>query len=808
MIRDAIKRDDFLSALEARIGLVCQHESRKLFDWQISQSLEDLLRLNRGEDAFYDSPGSGILYASWYQPRRITSAMEAIWPSLDRRSEETEIQIVDIGAGLGATAMAVAGWFASSLRCVQALPRIRILAIDSSPFCVSLGRLLVDEAIGIAQIGSQVEVEWQLASWVGFRRRFDAAAWITGLFTIDHSDAKDAMGLAQALHEIADATNAGQITLTSSTGKARVLNEVVTSIESRGWTPRAVSPREQVRPTVPFEGISRLKSELADRLPQHKPHLAPLPTWTESHFECREVSRPTQAVLKGHARLIPNLDPDQRRASSPTGLPRVVSGAAGSGKTLVAAELVVRTLEEWDRVGLRDRRILVTSFNKRLIDEFARLVFEKSKRLLSWTSPIDVFRDKSRGDWELRSESGNVVNLLNWDKVVQRFWETSPPSGGDDKRYKDVADSSGISVPGVDSAGLPSFLEAEHLRIFWGRCGGDEARYRTVDRKGRKVPLQQATREALLSMFQKLSGTFVHSRCLALFGRLKLPEGRPFDLVVIDEAQDFTQYDLVLVRRLLDDKTGLGNLFLTFDPLQSLKLGATFRLDPIGGTRWPRAVRLKGSYRMPRRLCECLQPLAQALAKRQTKHREAEVVDLETDSLVARREAVIGCRPIVVSGDRRQVSEQIAEIAKSYSELLVRQTCEGKREDLLVLDRDPKLKKEIERNWLDKSLTHRRFVQTLNVREAKGLELAGVVWSTGRSSAWAHEAVDETIYTILTRSCGLLIIALSVSTSAEAADFLRHLRFDRLQFWTEHAMSRFEAIVGKRVPAEDHRPVA
>jgi hypothetical protein len=79
------------------------------------------------------------------------------------------------------------------------------------------------------------------------------------------------------------------------------------------------------------------------------------------------------------------------------------------------------------------------------------------------------------------------------------------------------------------------------------------------------------------------------------------------------------------------------------------------------------------------------------------------------------------------------------------------------------------------------------------MRTIKGLERPVVVWST-RAEIDADDSLLEWIYTILTRTTGVLIVLLSVETPEEVRRILGRLREDRVLPWTAQAEQRFEEL--------------
>ena len=78
------------------------------FEWQAS--LNELLKLSKKQDAFYDRPTIGPAYALWYHARRanpLVSQLERLMRTTVDRGHQT-LDVVDLGSGTGATAWAAA----------------------------------------------------------------------------------------------------------------------------------------------------------------------------------------------------------------------------------------------------------------------------------------------------------------------------------------------------------------------------------------------------------------------------------------------------------------------------------------------------------------------------------------------------------------------------------------------------------------------------------------------------------------------------------------------------------------------------
>src|SRR5262245_52995378 len=101
-------------------------ESRDWDDYDLGESLRDLWHLHKHEDCCYDRVSIGMSYALWYHARRTHEALRLLQPSLDSYAEGGPLEILDLGAGTGATAWALA----LARRMNPDLPPMRVVGID------------------------------------------------------------------------------------------------------------------------------------------------------------------------------------------------------------------------------------------------------------------------------------------------------------------------------------------------------------------------------------------------------------------------------------------------------------------------------------------------------------------------------------------------------------------------------------------------------------------------------------------------------------------------------------------------------
>lgn len=145
---------------------------------------------------------------------------------------------------------------------------------------------------------------------------------------------------------------------------------------------------------------------------------------------------------------------------------------------------------------------------------------------------------------------------------------------------------------------------------------------------------------------------------------------------------------------------------------------------------------------------------------------------------------MLGVRPVVVAGTKQQVEKSLRQVLAAYGTTI--RAAEGPRL-VTVAEGD---------DWvIDAAVAAAPTafkVASESMRRIKGLERPCVVWST-RASMPVDESVEEWIYTILSRTTSLLVIALSATTAPNISEVVARLRKDRLLFWTPDAEALFDA---------------
>lgn len=233
--------------------------------------------------------------------------------------------------------------------------------------------------------------------------------------------------------------------------------------------------------------------------------------------------------------------------------PARVTGAAGTGKTVVALHRVARLYEQNP-----DALIFFTTFSKALV---ARLE-PKLELLLGRAST-----------WNDR------ITVENLHKVARKLYVER--TGSDFQRVNDAQLDRIIERATLNVTDVPfstKFLRAEWDSVIdaLGITTWDE--YRRVPRVGRGTPLGARQRKLAWSVFERVyseldaAGRMTFEMlCNHVTHLLNESGDRPYDHVVVDEAQDFGPAELRLCRALAPTST--NDLFFAGDAGQRIYKG-------------------------------------------------------------------------------------------------------------------------------------------------------------------------------------------------------------------------------------------
>lgn len=273
-----------------------------------------------------------------------------------------------------------------------------------------------------------------------------------------------------------------------------------------------------------------------------------------------------------------------------------LSGGAGTGKTVVAIHRAKHLAEEYP-----DSRILLTTYTKTLAENLA----QNLGRLDPGLKQSDKIGEAS-------------VAVAGIDSVAFHVWSTA--GAGEQKaaleRVLGVSEAETKNRSGsnewdealaqVDHKLEPSlangsFLGQEYLSIVLANAVTDRDGYLTVSRAGRGTALNRMKRVEVWKVIEayrricRSKGAVSYPELAALAAAVLDVRGiRPFDHVIVDEAQDFHAGHWLLLRALV--APGANDLFIAEDSHQRI-YGQKVPLSRFGIQIVGRSRRLTLNYR-------------------------------------------------------------------------------------------------------------------------------------------------------------------------------------------------------------------
>jgi hypothetical protein len=458
----------------------------------------------------------------------------------------------------------------------------------------------------------------------------------------------------------------------------------------------------------------------------------------------------------------------------------------------------------------RDRRVLVTCFNKEVIDYIRR-------ELLRLGHPDTLFIPRSTGQasgiqpigWWTMSLGCVKIQAYNFDKLPWRLGaindEMSLTQREVERRCMLIAQRMAIKLKNITG----QWVRDEMRLILYGRSEGIPERYiDSADRsgRGRVVRLDKTDRESLYAEIEREfkatsqsvgPATFEEAR-LRLLRWLEADKGTrspAFTDMVVDEAQDITKTDWRILNLLADPKAAWT---ICWDRTQAIRTGSVFdtpqqviqSLKPVKSTKLLRA------YRVPRPVARFANIVLKSLSFQSgTKSEERSNDDAAIHEMEPQLHALPGPRPIIVYGeDRQSLVKRIVSILDEYAQARpdyrLGPTLIGN-----TLDTDECMSL---RTSLTETLRTRegwQSVRVSDVLQVKGVEFETVIW-------WAdvplkdEERWAEHLFTFLTRTRGLLVVAFTSSVHARARSFLGYIatKHPELARWTLDAKAALSSL--------------
>jgi DNA helicase-2/ATP-dependent DNA helicase PcrA len=386
----------------------------------------------------------------------------------------------------------------------------------------------------------------------------------------------------------------------------------------------------------------------------------------------------------------------------------------------------------------------------------------------------------------LPTRIGNHHGILEFENVQKKYLNEA---------IERVCKVQEIAIDNYSDILSPAFLLSEYERVIYGQQYEKLAEYQEGERSGRpfKLKYNSKRREIIwrvireyLNFLEKENRASIYTRRHKLLKDLKGGiHQRMFSHIFVDEFQDCTQADYQIFYGLIKDN---NNLVIAGDYAQAVHLGKTAdvpREDEVfqGKTkmRARKIIRLEGSYRLPFRISECIRPLSELIKLGSQK---------EVDIITPYKGSPPGARPIIVySTDVSQMRVKLHWLFWHFQLFELFDQKPPRLKKITILEKDKELMKELNSKVEDLS-------ETDTILRLKGMEKECIVWST-RAPIEDDEDYVYYVYTILTRTSSVLIIALFPETPQRAYDLLSRLDIERVMFWDKQTENHWKDKVSK-----------
>jgi DNA helicase II / ATP-dependent DNA helicase PcrA len=768
-----------------------QNKSKPNFVYDIGECQSESYNLINNQDLCYDRANTAFAYSLWYHARRVNTFLTFFAKKL-LTTQETEIEIFDLGAGTGAVQWAVGLVLQAMKEANQKTPNVRIVNIDSSPFMLHYSKeFLWKHFCSKYTHCTSLEIDYEVNSWNNKRKISVSNPWLSASYLFDISDDKEVIkNDFTALVNTYKPTTV--LLLTSAQPKKKeLLSSLSTEFKAIGYkTDEVLSTSLIFKGSLPTVNKFRKLLYAETRISS----IARDASWTDSSFVGTILTKPVQKEIFGtqqakietfslynpplKVRRDIELNDFQKKAAKNTNQPTVIVGPAGCGKSVVITERVKNIVTENNYNP--NLKILVTSFNKELIKSLGNWI---SDLLVAGKFTKIAFSDGSSNFKFINSNQTNI-QLLHFEMLakniggIKYFWyEESQHKRIIQEIITNLKSERTDLNASFDSVLNPDFILEEYHRVIYGLECYKELDYLEIIREGRgnnptlqrnserrKVILECIKRYNKQLNDQKLQ-SYITRRRLFLRGIESGEIKTKYDYVIVDEFQDCTNADFKIFIKLLKDS---NNLILAGDLAQAVHIGNSSRIYRDISMSKREFHRLKGSYRLPVRISECIEEIPKSIA---TKRKNEEGVN----EITPYKGSPPGARPIIVYADTlEEIVVKIKAIFECYKVYDLNK--------ITILEKDHTLTQQLNQQFVSS--------ETDTILRLKGLEKECVLWST-RADIEFEKEVYEFIYTILTRTSSILIVALFKETKPIYKRVINLLRKDRIILWDTVTKQKF-----------------
>ena len=780
-----------------------KNQGRNNFLYDLKCCEQESFNLVQGRDLCYDRPSIGLSYSLWYLARRINTSVNLLIDLFIESIEDNKpIEVLDLGAGTGAIQLTLALLKIGAEELGYKTPFIKVVNIDISPFMLQYNRdFLWPCLVNQYERLNNFDIEYSVNSWTSEDEFETCTPIIIASYLFDHSENRK--DILKTFRQLVQNYGPEKVILLTSSQPQKIGFLKAVSEELRTLSYSTIFADRELL----FKGSLPYIKDLRNRINQETNRQifsTNTPSWNEYSFSFNILSKNQGSlVLKAAPQNIEQCDlflppvkvrrkiklnTQQKEASKLTNRPTIITGPAGCGKSVVITERIKNLVE----AGNYDSslKILVTTFNKFLI-----------KYLKDWiTELLDSNKIIVNGDKILNRNGSKIIELMNFDILptqiggFKRKLKLDPDLRHYLKTYiiPQVCDEFEIERKDYNRYFDERFLIDEYQRVIYGQEVSSVDEYLKVQRINRPYRLRVDSHErkiiaetifSLLKYLQEKKFESIYTRRHKLLQALKRNEHRDtYTHIFVDEFQDCTQADYNIFYGLIKNN---NNIVIGGDFAQAVHLGASAgspRVDEsfIDRERQKNFLtkKLEGSYRVPFRISECIQPLS--------KHIRIDSIDAQI--ITPYKGSPPGARPIVVyASTSKEMSNKITWVIHYYKPFNAVSMTRPFENQITILEKDNELKRNLN-NWKN------GIAETDTILKLKGMEKTCIVWST-KAEIYDKDEFYNYAYTIMTRTSSLLIIALYQVVDEVVYEVLKKLDSQKLILWDAATKEYFDEVI-------------
>ncbi len=782
---------------EAGTAYLKENKHKDNFHFDLIECQSESFNLIANKDLCYDRPNTAFVYSLWYHARRVNTFIK-YFASAILKSDNNVIEIFDLGAGTGAVQFAV-GLVCIGLKTLGLrTPKIRLINIDSSPIMLYYNRdflwkSFLNHYSSLQNI--QFETEYSVNSWSVNTELKAQNPWLVASYLFDMSDQKDAI-TKNFLSLINYYKPDTFLLLTSNQAeKVKMFHSVLDKVKLEGYFVDNIKDSSLLF-DGPLNKVNAFRTELGKQYSGKG--ISSHTSWRDSSFvgailkntniKLNLITKPEFKKIdlyntKIAVRRDVKLSEKQKDASDFLGRPSIIVGPAGSGKSIVITEKIKNICVQ--RNYSPNLKILVTSFNKGLIkklgDWIEDLLTPASGRR-EYIKDIHGHSDEISKFYFRDSNNPNII-LLNFDLLPTQLGNLTAGRLIFDKQHKfnirdcitQLKKEENITDDRYDHILNPEFIFEEYHRIIYGLRVKTKEDYLKIKRSGRWIGLRKEQRELVYKCIQKYKyhndknniDSITTRRELLLDKLVNKKLELKFDYILVDEFQDCTKADYEIFYNIIKD---VNDLTLSGDLAQAIHIGKSADIPRDEKMKRREYFLLEGSYRLPHRISESIKKLSEVIVERWSKN-EA------TKEIAPVKNSPPGARPIIVYASSMDVMtnkiKSILDVYRSYDV-----------SKITILEKDPDLALALSLLGIS--------CETDTILRLKGLEKECVLWSSRIDIDDENESY-EFIYTILTRTSSLLIIALSDKTKNYYKKIINYLDQDKIILWDQETKDKYQS---------------